>query len=201
MNRAILFLLFALLSNYSCTNSKSEIEQDTRVKDELEQLTTSELREAYLSDLFSADQKLRNDSFNAIKMNLIGTYGWNSEEHLRLVELRKTKDATIFKRLAGYVDTYGYTDETASFGWQARSAFPYITGHNSSKTNSIGMLELLIPASKKGLVPMKDIVWIMAEYYESQNGQIYEVGWQPYTIQDEYDGLISVLDLEDLFID
>lgn len=193
--RINLTLSFMLL--VSCSPKNKESNYTKLVENEIRELETSSDKEKYLTSLFEQDQsnRLNDDKYVAI----VSKHGLNSNEFKEYAEHSIKIDIDIFNKLKLYLEMHGYTEDIKKFRYEAKSAFPYITGHHTNFENQKYVLTLLAPAYKNGVIVIDDIVWIMSEMHELKYGELFKLNKSSYKVEDEFDGLVEKLDLNKIF--
>jgi len=189
-------VILLLISFLACGDVDISEQQFLKYKNEILQLKTESERDTFLAKLFEHDQGIRT---NGKEEAVIAKHGFGSDEHRDHSTSFMNEDQEIFHKLRLYLETHGYTRETAFYSNKAKWAFPYITGHHRDYNDQLQILELLMPAYKKELIPLDDIVWIMSEMHEVKYLRLFDVGKERYTLEDEFEGLVNKLKLTRLF--
>lgn len=190
----LLVLFSVLFIHGACQNYYVDEEQIAIYENEIRQLKTPVEKDEFLADLFDQDQANRNGEESAA---VILAHGYNSKEHQAYLEKGFKKDLLIFEQLKIYLEIHGFSEETKYFSERALSGIQYVAGHQGYKNQKL-ILDLLAPAYMEGHVSKGMIHWIIGEMHERKYGELFEVGKDRYTSEEEFDGLVKKLKLQSL---
>jgi hypothetical protein len=185
-----IFFLFLLVAT-SC-NQTSNIDPKGLFAEEIKKLTSDKMKSDYLYDLWHEDQHFRKGE----EGDIISKHGYDSKEHKAFKVKWKTHDNAVFNKMKLYLQIYGYPNDISQYHELAINAFPIIIGHNHNYKAQRELLPYLYKAYKEGSCPLGDLVWVLGEMHESKHrGKRYEMKSNRFTVEDEFEELNDVLNL------
>ena len=182
-----LILLFCLILFYAC--QAPEISLQEKVAQEIATLSYKKAQRAFLEEIAASDQLVRNEE-SAINQK----FGYQSKEHQQAVQTMVDTDKSNLVKIEAYLEKYGHPNKL-DHGNKAFYA-PWIVMHHAPKASGTRRrnFKYLYDYYKKEELEQDRLTFFLGRMHQLEFGN--RIRWnRSFTVQEEFDSLINVLDL------
>lgn len=187
MSYKIWFTLLIFTVCFSCqSDQKSE---SAGIIEEVKNLNSNEAKQAYLEQVFSDDQAVRNGEGQEILIQ----FGQDSEEYRNHTQAQWDQDDLNLKKVEAYINIHGHPDrETLG---ETASITPWAVIHHSRDYHARDRnFETIYAAFLNDNIDDGALSFYLGRMYRMKFGERLKME-SPFTIQDELKTLIEKLDL------
>lgn len=162
---------------------------ENKISKEVELLLDKKLQRAFLEKIAASDQTVRDEE-SAINQK----YGYNSEEHQQAAKVMANTDKSNLLKIEAYLEKYGHPNKL-DHGNRAFYA-PWIVMHHAPKDSGTRKrnFKYLYDYYKKEELEQDRLNFFLGRMHQLEFGG--RIQWnRSFTVQEEFDSLINVLDL------
>jgi len=187
MIKKLFLFLPILLFLMGCQTAAPSSED--RISEEVATLTDKKSQRTFLEKIATADQTVRDQEI-AINQK----YGYNSIEHQKAKQSMMDTDKSNLLKIEAYLKRYGHPNKL-DHGNRAFYA-PWIVLHHAPKETNTRRrnFKYLYEYYKKDELEQDRLNFFLGRMHQLEFGK--RIRWNgPFTVQEEFDSLINVLDL------
>jgi len=189
MKNSLLFIS-CLLFLFNCQTNQQN--SNTDILQKVTTLTNKKSQRAFLEKIATSDQKVRDEE-SAINQK----YGYNSKEHQQAIQAMAATDKSNLAKIEAYLAKYGHPNKL-DHGNRAFYA-PWIVMHHAPKETGTRRrnFKYLYEYYKKEELEQDRLNFFLGRMHQLEFGG--RIRWnRSFTVQEEFDSLINVLDLRSI---
>ena len=190
MLKNISYIIGLLFCFTACQTNTSNIEDS--ISEEIAALADKKTQRAFLEKIATSDQTVRDEE-SAINQK----YGYNSKEHQQAVQTQIDTDKSNLTKIEAYLAKYGHPNKL-DHGNRAFYA-PWIVMHHAPKETGTRRrnFKYLYDYYKKDELEQDRLNFFLGRMHQLEFGE--RIRWnRSFTVQEEFDSLINVLDLRSI---
>ena len=187
MTKNLSYIFSFLLLLMGCTTQNPD--NNDHIRKEVATLTDKKSQRAFLEKIAAADQTVRDQEI-AINQK----YGYDSKEHKQAVQAMIATDESNLAKIEAYLEKYGHPNKL-DHGNKAFYA-PWIVMHHAPKETGTRRrnFKYLYDYYKKDELEQDRLNFFLGRMHQLEFGG--RIRWnRSFTVQEEFDSLINVLDL------
>ncbi len=190
MLKKLFYIISVLFCFTACQTNTSNVEDDIAI--EVAALVDKKGQRAFLENIAASDQRVRDEEI-AINQK----YGYDSKEHKQAVQVKMDTDKSNLAKIEAYLEKYGHPNKL-DHGNKAFYA-PWIVMHHAPKETGTRRrnFKYLYDYYKKDELEQDRLNFFLGRMHQLEFDK--RIRWnRSFTVQEELDSLINVLDLRSI---
>jgi len=189
MKNSIMFICWTI-TIIACQTPEASLQE--KIAQEVATLSDKKTQRTFLEKIAASDQTVR-DQESIINQK----YGYSSKEHKQAVQIKMDTDKSNLAKIEAYLAKYGHPNKL-DHGNKAFYA-PWIVMHHAPKASDTRRrnFKYLYEYYKKDELEQDRLNFFLGRMHQLEFGG--RIRWnRSFTVQEEFDSLINVLDLREI---